>query len=113
MQVVCDLLHIQQAANYSIVCLDSPNLFSKHTATELYRLYCNLGGAAENFQPASLYIHHEAIRKSCIELAIAWPTVQVNGFEVEQQANWMDGLQGDKRGYEYQEGSSIPKKRAS
>lgn len=113
MQVVCDLLHIQQADNYSIVCLDSPRLFAKHTATELYKLYCNLGGCVASFQPATLYMHHEAIRKSCIELAIAWPTVQANEFEVEQQANWIDKLDGDKTGYEYQEGSSVPKKRAS
>lgn len=112
-QIVCDLLHIQQADNYSIVCLDSINLFARHTARELYDLYCNLGGSATNFQPATLYTQHEAIRKSCIEMAIAFPTVQANGFEVEMQAQWIDRLVGDRSGYEYQEGSSIPKKRAS
>jgi hypothetical protein len=112
MQVVADILHIQQASNYSIVCLDSPRSFSKHTATELYTLYCNLGGCAASFRPATLYLHHEAIRKSCIELAIAWPTVQVNEAEAEVQAVWVDRLAGDRSGYEYWAGSLVPKKMA-
>jgi len=110
--ILCDLLHIEQKDNFSIVSLNSLDLFRQHTAQELKKLYLNLGGDSSLFtQAATLYTHHEEIRQECIRLAIALPIVQVNGFEAEMQANWIDRLPADiKCGYRYLAGSNVPAK---
>ena len=111
LSVITDLLHIEQKDNWTIVPLDNANLFRKHTAQELKRLFISLGGDANCFGQTNLYLVHEQIRLECIKLARLLPAIIANGYEAEIQAAYVD-KQLVKCGYRFSPNSLTPSKLA-
>jgi hypothetical protein len=80
MDILCNKLWLEGEEQYTIIRLDSTHIFDKHTIAQLKVFYERLGG-----DKTKMSSERNALLMQCIKLAVLFPRLEVNGFQLEVQ----------------------------
>lgn len=104
-RVVADLVSIEAGSRHvDIFPIDCSGVLRGLTETELQSLWRNTTGQGDSAH------HGDALRSVLAEVANRFPTTDVNSYEADVQAKWVETFRDDDGAFKYLRGSSKPAK---